>query len=167
MNIIVEAENLINTAMGYFSEFEALVNNNQSLISTVAMILTVATIVGGVRKMVNHFRKVQVDPRRFFSQSDRAAGFARAGGRCEMNGFLGLRCRSGAEHGDHHYPHSRGGATTLDNFVAACAHHNLAKSDKVPSKMATRRMERRRQRYFPEGAPVSVGSRVGREARTA
>lgn len=164
MNIIREAETAINTVMGYFSGYQTFVDANHTLISAGALILTALVLFNFGRKFVRRFRKVQVDPRRFFSNADRAAGFARAGGRCEMNGFLGMRCHSKAEHGDHHYPHSRGGATTLDNFVAACAHHNLAKSDKIPSKMATRRMESRRKRYFPEGTPVAVGSIVGRAA---
>jgi hypothetical protein len=165
MNIIREAEALLNEAMSHLSGFQTLLDTNQQLVSAAALFLTAAVIFNGIRKMVRHFRKVPTDARRFFSNSDRVAGFARAGGRCEMDGFLNFRCRARAEHGDHHYPHSRGGATTLDNFVAACANHNLAKSDKVPSKMATRRMERRRKNYFPEGAPVAVGSRVG--VRTA
>lgn len=161
MNIIVEAEALLNQVMSSLSGFQTLLDGNQQVISAGAIFLTAALVLNGVRKMVRHFRKLPVDARRFFSNTDRVAGFARAGGRCEMDGFLNFRCRARAEHGDHHYPHSRGGATTLDNFVAACAHHNLAKSDKVPSKMATRRMERRRKNYFPEGTPVAVGSRVG------
>lgn len=102
------------------------------------------------------------DPRRDFTKAERRTGFERAGNRCEMSGPLGFgRCRRPAQHGDHHYPWSRGGATNLSNFVAACAPCNLSKSNKIPTRSATRGITRRRKRYFPQHTPTDTGSRYG------
>lgn len=102
------------------------------------------------------------DPRRDFTKSERKAGFDRANNRCEMAGLFPLtRCRRPAEHGDHHYPWSRGGATNMGNFVAACAPCNLSKSNKIPTAFATRQITRRRKRYFPRHTPVDTGARYG------
>ena len=46
-------------------------------------------------------------------------GMARAAGQCEMEAGFGRRCSRAAEHGDHLYPWSKGGSTSLQNFVAA------------------------------------------------
>jgi len=104
----------------------------------------------------------QTDPRRDFTKNERRIGFERAGNRCEMAGSLGFnRCHRPAQHGDHHYPWSRGGASNLGNFVAACAPCNLAKSNKLPSRFATSQIERRRRKYFPDHTPVDTGARYG------
>lgn len=100
-------------------------------------------------------RSARKDPKRLFAKSQRRVGFDRAGNRCEMDGFLIFtRCRRKAEHGDHWIPHSKGGCTNLENFVAACAICNLAKSNRTPTRMETFRLESRRQRYFPKDTPV-------------
>lgn len=96
------------------------------------------------------------DPRRNFTPNDRATGFARAGNQCEHISLFGRRCTAAPTHGDHHYPWSKGGATTLSNFVALCARHNLSKGSQVPSGWATRRLERRRASYFPAGARTDI-----------
>ncbi|MEJ1191872.1 HNH endonuclease [Pseudarthrobacter sp. CCNWLW207] len=44
-----------------------------------------------------------------------------------------------AEHGDHFYPRSEGGSTSLQNFVAACARCNRAKRARIPSPGQQRR----------------------------
>ena len=98
----------------------------------------------------------QKDPQRIFTPVQRAEGFARARNQCEHFNVIGRRCTDAPTHGDHHYPHSKGGATTLSNFVALCARHNLAKSSHVPGHFATRRLERRRQTYFPPGSRVDI-----------
>lgn len=104
-------------------------------------------------------RPVATDPSRLFSQAQRNEGFARAGGRCELDGFFFTRCKGKAHHGDHHFPWSRGGSTSMTNFVAACARCNTSKGAKIPSAWATMRMEARRRKYFPQGVPVKAGER--------
>lgn len=105
------------------------------------------------------------DQVRMFSAAQRRDGFSRAGNRCEYDGFLPwLRCTSAAEHADHFFPWSRGGATSMSNQVAACARHNLAKSDHMPSRMMQSRIARRRRRYFPAGVDLAVGQWLGKPA---
>ena len=105
------------------------------------------------------------DPVRRFSRQQRRDGMARAGGQCEMEAGFRRRCSRPAEHGDHFYPWSKGGSTSLQNFVAACARCNRAKSARIPSPGQQQRMERRRRDYFtPEGS-VSVGERSGNVGR--
>ena len=103
----------------------------------------------------------QKDPRRVFTQSQRVEGFTRARNQCEHFNVFGRRCTDAPTHGDHHHPHSRGGATTLSNFVALCARHNLTKSNHIPTHFATRRLERHRQTYFPPGVRTDIVWRVG------
>ena len=99
------------------------------------------------------------DPVRRFSRQQRREGMARAGGRCELEAGFGRRCARPAEHGDHFYPWSKGGSTSLQNFVAACARCNRAKRAAIPSPGLQQRLERRRQDYAAPGASVSVGER--------
>lgn len=99
------------------------------------------------------------DPARRFSRQQRREGMARAGGQCEMESGLRRRCSRSAEHGDHFYPWSKGGSTSLQNLVAACARCNRAKGARIPSPAKQERLERRRRDYVtPEGS-VSVGER--------
>jgi len=56
------------------------------------------------------------DPVRRFTRQQRREGMARAGGQCELEAGLGRRCARPAEHGDHFYPWSKGGSTSLQNF---------------------------------------------------
>lgn len=99
------------------------------------------------------------DPSRLFSANQRTEGFARAGGRCELEGWGFSRCRRPASHGDHHFPWSRGGSTSMANFVAACAKCNTSKGAKVPGFFVTQRMQARRRGYFPRGSVVAAGER--------
>jgi hypothetical protein len=96
-------------------------------------------------------RKVERDPQRTFSAEQRRAGFARSGGRCEAETLLFTRCRRPASQGDHWFPHSKGGRTSMRNFAGLCAWHNLSKSAHTPTWWETTRLEWRRRRYFPEG----------------
>ncbi|MHB8318126.1 MAG: HNH endonuclease [Acidimicrobiales bacterium] len=107
-------------------------------------------------------RNVQKDPQRSFTPAQRLAGFNRCGNRCEHISIFGRRCTAAPTHGDHIWPHSKGGATTLANFAGLCARHNLAKGSRTPSRWAISRLERRRRGYFPPGEPVEVNWRVGR-----
>ncbi|GAA4033931.1 hypothetical protein GCM10023063_17250 [Arthrobacter methylotrophus] len=105
-------------------------------------------------------RPFPTDPSRLFSAVQRTEGFARAGGQCELDGiFFFTRCKGKAHHGDHHYPWSKGGSTSMTNFVAACARCNTSKGAKIPTAWATMRMEARRRKYFPQGVPVKAGER--------
>ncbi|MCU1500365.1 MAG: endonuclease [Acidimicrobiales bacterium] len=80
------------------------------------------------------------DPARRFTRQQRREGMARAGGQCEMEAGFRRRCSRFAEHGDHFYPWSKGGSTSLQNFVAACARCNRAKSARIPSPAQQNRM---------------------------
>jgi 5-methylcytosine-specific restriction endonuclease McrA len=100
------------------------------------------------------------DPVRRFTRQQRREGMARAGGQCEMEAGFRRRCSRPAEHGDHFYPWSKGGSTSLQNFVAACSRCNRAKGAQIPSPAQQERLERRRRRTYVtlEGA-VAVGER--------
>lgn len=102
-------------------------------------------------------RKKPTDPTRLFSAVQRTEGFARAGNRCELEVIPFVRCRRAAHHGDHFLPWSKGGSTTMGNFVAACAKCNTSKGSKVPTGFATFRLEMRRRNYFPRGMTVKPG----------
>lgn len=112
-----------------------------------------------VGRAIAQNRPVPTDPSRLFSAVQRNEGFGRAAGRCEMDGVFFMRCKAKAHHGDHHYPWSRGGSTSMANFVAACARHNTSKGAKIPTAWATMRMEARRRKYFPQGVNVKAGER--------
>lgn len=102
------------------------------------------------------------DPRRLFPVPERKAAFERAGNRCEYDGFLWFRCPHPAHHADHFYPHTRGGATSMRNLVAACSSCNLSKSAHMPTPWVKWRLERRRRRYFPAGMDTTAGEWFGR-----
>jgi 5-methylcytosine-specific restriction endonuclease McrA len=99
------------------------------------------------------------DPVRRFTRQQRREGMARAAGQCEMEAGFRRRYSRAAEHGDHFYPWSKGGSTSLQNFVAACARCNRAKGARIPSPGQQERMERRRRDYVLPDGSVSVGER--------
>jgi hypothetical protein len=99
------------------------------------------------------------DSVRRFTRQQRREGMARAGGQCEMEAGFRRRCSRPAEHGDHFYPWSKGGSTSLLNFVAACAPCNRAKGARLPSPGQQARIERRRRTYVAPDGSVSVGER--------
>ncbi|GAA4283055.1 hypothetical protein GCM10022261_05860 [Brevibacterium daeguense] len=108
-------------------------------------------------------RRAPRDPMRAFSREQRREGFTRAGNRCEFDGWVPFtRCESPAAHGDHFVPWSKGGATTMANFVAACARCNRRKASRRPSSGLTERIAHRRQRYFPQDVPRTPGQRFVR-----
>jgi hypothetical protein len=117
----------------------------------VILAITAAIIIGrDVRRR---------DPVRRFTRQQRRVGMARAGGQCEMEAGFRCRCSRPAEHGDHFYPWSKGGSTSLQNFVAACARCNRAKSARIPSPGQQKRLERRRRVYVTLEDAVRVGER--------
>ena len=129
------------------------------VLATVAvpgMFLVLLTVIAVVIRSGDVRRR---DPVRRFSRQQRREGMARAAGLCEMEaGFRG-RCSRPAEHGDHFYPWSKGGSTSLKNFVAACARCNRTKGARIPSPGQQKRMERRRRDYVTPDGSVSVGER--------
>nr|WP_242703548.1 HNH endonuclease signature motif containing protein [Arthrobacter sp. D5-1] len=102
------------------------------------------------------------DPQRRFTRYQRREGMTRAKGRCELESRYGKRCTQAAEHGDHFYPWSKGGATSLRNFVAACSQCNRRKGARIPSPGLLRRLERRRASYVGAVEAALVGERRGR-----
>ncbi|MGO4807841.1 HNH endonuclease [Arthrobacter sp. 2MCAF15] len=99
------------------------------------------------------------DPVRRFTRQQRREGMARAQGQCEMEAGFRRRCSRHAEHGDHFYPWSKGGSTSLQNFVAACSRCNRAKGARIPSPGQQERLERRRRTYVRLEDAVAVGER--------
>lgn len=135
------------------------------MVKPLLIIIAVLFVWSFVLKIARKFKRVYKDGERLYTSRDRRIGFARAGNRCEMDGYFWfLRCKREAKHGDHHYPHSRGGATSMQNFVAACVRCNTSKGAKIPTRSATKRMERRRRKYFPKGVPVTVGERLTQQS---
>ncbi|MFC4694036.1 HNH endonuclease [Geodermatophilus arenarius] len=99
----------------------------------------------------------QRDPQRCFLREDKRVILGRAGHRCEHHSLLGGRCRATEDlQADHVHPHSRGGATRVENGQALCPRHNGRKAARVPWTWELRRLERRREAYFPSGIPTGV-----------
>lgn len=117
------------------------------------VILTIAAAVINARDVRRR------DPVRRFTRQQRREGMARAGGQCEMESGFQRRCTRPAEHGDHFYPWSKGGSTSVQNFVAACARCNRAKGARIPAPGKQERLERRRRDYVSPDGAVSVGER--------
>ncbi|WP_251043288.1 HNH endonuclease [Arthrobacter sp. ISL-48] len=119
-----------------------------------------AVVVLGILAAVVNSRDVRRrDPVRRFTRQQRREGMVRAGGGCELEVGFGRRCGRPAEHGDHFYPWSKGGSSSLQNFVAACARCNRTKRARIPSPGQQQRLERRRREYVTSATSVSVGER--------
>lgn len=99
-----------------------------------------------MRKPDNGFDR---DSRRYFTDTDREHIIACTSGRCEHRALGLFRCRRPGEQMDHHYPWSHGGATSRRNLVWLCATHNRRKSDRIPTRLYTRLLEREREDYWP------------------
>lgn len=110
------------------------------------------TLVLAVALIVFRTPRSRRDPKRMYDAAQRRVALERAHYRCEMTSWWILRCRRVASHIDHHYPHSKGGATSLKNAVASCAHHNTSKGAKLPTRTQTLLIALRRRRYFPKGS---------------
>lgn len=149
------ARQVLNAIGGWASEGAAWVAARPGPLIGFAALVVVAAALRAARRR----QAVPQDPQRMYTSEQRAEAFSRAGGRCEYTGFLLSRCPRPAEHADHLIPWSKGGATTLENCVASCAHHNTSKGATLLPRWRVRVLERRRRRYFPPGVDVRVGER--------
>jgi len=129
------------------------------IVSSAALPLVVVVVLGIAAAVITGRDARRRDPVRRFTRQQRREGMARANGLCELEAGFGRRCGRPAEHGDHFYPWSKGGATSLQNFVAACAKCNRAKRANIPSPGQQRRIERRRREFLPPSSSVRVGER--------
>ncbi len=127
----------------------------------IAVVLVVLLGLAKLIRMVRSLFPVHKDPLRMLGAAERQRSFTRAGNRCEDKRPFWFRCNGPAQHGDHIYPWSCGGATSLANFQALCAHHNTSKGATIPSKFYIWRLERRRRHYFPPNESVKVNWHIG------
>ena len=141
------------TAIGILRE---MFDRVLAAVAVPCMFLVVLTIIAVVIRGHDVRRR---DPVRRFSRQQRREGMTRAAGTCEMEAGFRHRCSRPAEHGDHFYPWSKGGSTSLQNFVAACARCNRTKGARIPSPGQQERMERRRRDYVTPDGSVSFGER--------
>lgn len=119
------------------------------------VLIALARVVRRVRAII-HGRHQQ-DRLHRFSGQQRMGIFARAGHRCEQYSWLTGRCRATEDlQADHVHPHSRGGATSLDNGQALCRRHNKRKAARVPCNWELDRLARHRLTYFPACASGEV-----------
>lgn len=139
--------------------FEPLVAAPWLGLAAVAMAMALG--IAGVSRR----RNTAFDPRRMFTAEERRIGFARAGNQCEFTRWFFFRCTRTASHGDHYIPWSRGGATSMRNFAAACASCNIAKSAHLPSEIDKVLLQARRARYFPSVLPRDAGEVYARVIR--
>ncbi|QYF91407.1 HNH endonuclease [Arthrobacter sp. PAMC25284] len=121
-----------------------------------AILTVVLRIVAAVIRSRDRRRR---DPLRRFTSQQRREGMTRAGGRCEMEAAFWRRCTRRAEQGDHFYPWSKGGSTTVLNFVAACPRCNGAKAARIPTPWTQRKLENRRLAYVASPDAARVGER--------
>ncbi|WP_246084747.1 HNH endonuclease [Pseudarthrobacter phenanthrenivorans] len=131
----------------------------ENVVAAVALPGVTAVVLGIAAAVITGRDVRRRDPVRRFTRQQRREGMVRAGGLCELEAGFGRRCGRPAEHGDHFYPWSKGGSTSLQNFVAACARCNRAKRANIPSPGQQQRVERRRREYLPLSSSVSVGER--------
>ncbi len=120
------------------------------------VVLLVATaVVRGIPGLVHGRRRR--DPQRCFLRADKRLVLQRAGQRCEHHSLFGRRCTATDDlQADHVHPHSRGGATSVDNGQALCPRHNTRKAARVPWDWQLRRLAQQRAGYFPPGTSTVV-----------
>lgn len=136
---------------------ETLIELTGHDVVTWTLVVALALLCLWVFKVGHSHLHARRDPERAFTSAQRRNGFSRAGQRCELEVMPFVRCPRRAEHGDHFFPHSRGGASTMRNFVAACSKCNLSKSAKMPGSGLAWRIRLRRRLYFPAGTDTRVG----------
>lgn len=142
----------------------ATVSLESTLISIGIALLLLALLVIGVINFFGRFGRhgmighpSHYDAERLFTYEQKRRGHRRAGDRCEFEGVFIFRCHRQSSHADHYFAYSRGGATTMRNFVAACGTHNMRKGSKMPTALERIRLQRRRRRYFPTDELVDAG----------
>lgn len=121
-----------------------------------AGVIAVALILSVIR-LVRAGGKPARDPQRMYRSDQRQRCFGLAGHRCEMSVAGIIRCQRPAEHADHFYPWSKGGATSNRNAVAACGRHNMSKGAKMPTRFQRNMITHRRRRYYPNTAQRKPG----------
>jgi hypothetical protein len=127
----------------------------QPWLGALVIAVVARSCLGGLRDAL--YGRATRDPVRTFPRGDKSVLLARAGGRCEQHSLLVGRCAQTRQlEADHVHPHSRGGWTSLANGQVLCRRHNKAKAARVPWTWELDRLARRRQAYFPPGAPTTV-----------
>jgi len=100
------------------------------------------------------------DIKRVYSSKEKQLASKLCNNRCEGTRVFG-RCNYRGKNlqGDHWYPYSRGGATTVKNLVMLCPKCNQSKSNKIPSRFQTiaLRLRRRLNYDYLEQVNTSVG----------
>lgn len=147
------------TPSGLIDAIVDLIQYATNWLSTNRLVLIVVLLALAVVLLIRRGRSrivVARDPKRVFTHAERQEMFARAGDQCEHKPIFGRRCAEVPTHGDHIYPWSRGGATTMDNAQGLCARHNGIKSAWRPTWLYIKRLEARRRSYFPAGVPRKV-----------
>lgn len=125
--------------------------------SVVVLLLVAPVAISTLWSMVP--RQIRKDPQRLYSSDERRVGSQMSGDRCEGELFPFFRCRGGAEQGDHWFPHSKGGATSMENLVMLCAPCNRSKSARIPTLWQTLRITMRRRKYFPPNREPRPGQK--------
>ena len=143
------------------------------LAAVVIVIICIVKIIFSCDKFVTSIlhRKISQDKRddqRVFTKDQKNAASQICNNRCEGTSLL-FRCRHVGNdlQGDHWYPHSRGGATTINNLVMLCPSCNRKKTNHIPTRFQTAALNRRRRRGRDYQHPyfVSAGEWSSRKNR--
>lgn len=103
----------------------------------------------GIAQLIHRSRpKHKRDSDRAFSNAMKSEASQQCNNRCEGTGIL-FRCShvGGDLQGDHWFPHSLGGATSRENLVMLCPKCNRKKSNKIPTRLQTYSLSRRRRKH--------------------
>ena len=145
-------------ASGVSAASDVLVSLGQQVLAAASLPGLILVGLGIAAAIITSRDVRRRDPVRRFTKQQRGEGMTRAGWQCEL-GVGPRRCSRPAEHGDHFYPWSKGGSTTLQNFVAACSRCNRSKGARIPSPSVQRRIERRRLAAGVDTSVALVGER--------
>lgn len=168
-----ERSYFMDTAEVTFSDiFAALPGFVLFLVTPVVIVVVLFWLVVNVEKMatgVKHRKldKADRDKPRTFTSKEKALASTMCNNRCEGTGIF-FRCRyRGIDlHGDHWFPHSKGGATSPENLVMLCPKCNRSKSDHIPSILQTKALNRRRKKHHDYSGstivPVGLWAPKGR-----
>ncbi len=138
---------------------------------TVALLIIIlfAKIDRSITAMM-HWRRKQKrrDPKRVYTRGEKDKAMRRCNKRCEgIHVFARCEYRGSDLQGDHWFPHSRGGKTSIQNLVMLCPSCNRAKSDKIPTRLQTYAIKMRRKSGvdYKDGVPLKVGEWIPHFAR--